>query len=110
MKLENKIAIGFGALSLVGIGAFGLAEKSAEIYRTGCETYQGYRDNSADGERTFIFDEQTLKEREDGPNYALLGNPRMYKNLEIGNKYTLEIKEPVLSVFPEKLLSFGNCE
>ena len=104
MKLENKLAI---SALVVGVGV-GLSIDLGNSVETNCETYQGYRDNSTDGERIFVFDEQTLKEREDGPNYALFGNPKMYKNLEIGNKYTLEIREPLIG--SNKLISTEPCE
>ena len=111
MKRDSKIAIG----ALVLVGAIGLATNLGNLGKrvetTGCETYQGYRNNSADGERIYFFDEKIISERTGIPNYALSGNHEMYRNLEIGEKYRLEIMEPVLpALFPKRLLSFEDCE
>ena len=107
MKRDSKIAIG----TLVLVGAAGLATNLGNrVETTGCETYQGYRNNSADGERIYFFDEKILSERNGNPNYALSGNHEMYRNLEMGEKYRLKIEEPILSkVFPKRLLSFEDC-
>ena len=114
LKFDRETrAIGYllAITSLAGIGFVGLSTKSAETYKTGCETYQGHNNNYADGEINLVFDELTLEKRMGGPpNYRLIGDPKTYGDLEIGNKYRLEIKEPVLSVFQEKLLSFENCD
>lgn len=108
MKLENKLVIG----ALVLVGAIGLATNLGKrVETTGCETYQGFRNNSADGERIYFFDKKILSERNGNPNYALSGNHEMYRNLEIGERYRLKISEPILSgLSPKRLLSFEDCE
>lgn len=105
MKRENKLVIGALALAAgIGMGQYG------PIHRTdGCEIYRGYENGR--GERTYVFDEKIRSEREGGPKRALSGDPGMYRNLEMGKEYRLEIMEPILSVlFPNRLLSFENCE
>ena len=106
MKRENKLLIGALALAGgIGLGQYG------PVHRTdGCETYQGYRNGR--GERTYVFDEEIEIKRKPGDlNYALSGDSGMYRNLEMGKKYRLEIMEPRLSIlFPKRLLSFEDCE
>ena len=105
MKLNNKLIIG----SLVLAGGIGLGQHGPVHRTNGCETYQGYTHD--EGQRIFVFDEETLKNREGrGPNYALSGDPGMHRNLEMGKEYRLEIREPRLPVFSTKrLLSFEDC-
>jgi len=107
MKLGNKLAIGGLALSVFSLPT--IIRNGGETYPTSCETYQGYTDNGADGERIFVFDEQIRESRINRPNYALSGDPKMYEDLEIGDKYKLKIREPMFSMYPKKLLSFENC-
>lgn len=92
LELENKLLAG-AAVVVMGVG---LATNLGTNTKTGCETYQGYRNNLSDGERIFIFDERSLGNRVNGPNYALPGDLRMYKNLKIGEKYRLKIREPLI--------------
>jgi len=103
MKFKSKLAI----LALTGGAIIGLTDLGKNV-STGCETYQGYRDYSADGERMFVFDEKSMYERVEGPDYPLFGNPEMYEDLEIGDKYRLEIRDPLIG--PDRLLSFEKCE
>ena len=106
MALERETKILIAGLSL--LSGVGLATNIGTNTSTGCETYQGYRNNASDGERIFVFDEQTLEKRLNGTNYALSGDPEMYKNLEIENKYKLKIREPLIG--SNRLISTEDCE
>ena len=108
MKLGNKLLSGLGLASIALITNL---RNCGETYNTNCETYQGYTDNGADGERIFVFDEQIRERRIKDANYSLSGKPEMRKNLEIGDNYRLEVMEPRwLTGFPKRLLSFENCD
>ena len=74
MEIGETVAIGalIGITSLVGLGTF--ASRIAETYKTDCETYQGYKNDYADGERYFFFDEQHLEKIIGSPNYRLEGD------------------------------------
>ena len=101
---NNLIAILAGG-SILALSNLGL------IRETSCETYQGYIDNSSEGERIFVFDEKTLQKRgTNEPNYALSGNPHILKkdNLEIGRNYRLTIKNHLIG--SERLIAAEHCE
>ena len=103
MRLNRKI-IG-GAAALAGILSIPLIFRDTTTYSTGCETYQGHR-RGPDGEISFYFDEKTLEERGNEPiNHALLGNPELRNELEIGRDYRLQINEGLT----KRLVSFQPC-
>lgn len=104
MKPKNKLIAGIAVL----VGSIGLATNLGDRVETDCETYQGYRDDLSDGERIFVFDEKPREERLGGPNYALSGDPRMYKDLEIGDKYRLKIREPLMG--SNRLIYTEDCD
>ena len=103
MNNLDRLVIG----GLVLVGAMGFAS-TGKTYKTGCETYQGYRDVS--GDRYFVFDEKIEKDRENGPNFSLVGYHEMANDLEIGKKYITEVMEPRLSMFPKRMTSFESCD
>ena len=109
MKHKSKLVIGGLVLGTIALSTS--LKNGGETYNTNCETYQGYTDNGADGERIFVFDEQIRERRISDPNYELSGDTRMREDLKIGKEYRLEIMEPIWSAaFPKKLLSFENCD
>jgi hypothetical protein len=94
---------------IVVVGALMISESASEIRKTNCETYQGYRDITYDGETIFVFDEQPLEERgTKRPNYSLFGDPNMKKSLEREKNYTLTIRTPILG--RDQLYSTKLCE
>ncbi len=108
MKLENKLVIG----ALVLVGAIGLATNLGNrVEMTGCEIFQGWNHNKADGTVLYTFDEKDKWEREElgeKPNYRVEGDyAELEKGENRGKKYSLEIQGKKIG---GKLISYQTCQ